>query len=52
MHTNMLRATLTVWQDSGGIAFDDYGGELEIHRLDFENASDYSSVLLGKAKTG
>ena len=36
-------------KDSGGIGFDDYGGELELHMLDFSNPSTSSSVLLGKA---
>jgi hypothetical protein len=36
-------------KDSGGIGFDDYGGELELHLLDFANPSTSSSVLLGKA---
>jgi len=35
----------------GGGGFDDYGGELEIHRFDFANYSDQGSTVLGKFKT-
>jgi hypothetical protein len=31
------------------MGFDDYGGELEIHKLDFSNAKG-SDTLVGKAK--
>ena len=36
-------------KDSGGIGFDDYGGELEIY--DFQIAGSQEPVLLGKIKT-
>lgn len=37
-------------KDSSGIGFDDYGGELEIHSLDFSSTSSSSSTLLGKVR--
>ena len=37
-------------KDSAGGGFDDYGGELEIHMLDFSNSQSSSSVVLGKTK--
>jgi len=46
-HPNLLALGT---KDSGG-SFDDYGGELEIHRLDFSNYNDKGSALLGKFKT-
>jgi hypothetical protein len=36
-------------KDSAGGGFEDYGGELELHELDFSSNSS-SSKLLGKAK--
>ena len=36
-------------KDSAGAGFDDYGGDLEIHRLDFSNKN--SSTILGSVKT-
>jgi len=36
-------------KDSAGGGFEDYGGELELHMLDFSSNSS-SSKLLGKAK--
>jgi protein transport protein SEC31 len=35
-------------KDSAGGGFDDYGGELELHRVDFSDAKTSNSVLLGK----
>ena len=37
-------------KDSSGAGFDDYGGELELHVLDFANAASTSSVPIGKCK--
>ena len=37
-------------KDSAGLGFDDYGGVLELHMLDFSNPSTSSSVLMGHAK--
>ena len=37
-------------QDSAGSGFDDYGGELELHRVDFSDAKSSESVLVGKTK--
>ena len=37
-------------KDSGGGGFDDYGGELEIHKLDFSNVSLKCNVV-GSVKT-
>jgi hypothetical protein len=37
-------------QDAAGSGFDDYGGELEIHSLDFSSSKNSSSTLLGKAR--
>ena len=36
-------------KDSAGAGFDDYGGDLEIHQLDFSNKN--SSTILGSVKT-
>jgi hypothetical protein len=36
-------------QDSAGSGFDDYGGELELHRMNFADRTT-SSVLIGRAK--
>lgn len=41
----------TVNQDSGGSGFDDYGGELELHKLDFSQENAGAGTLLGKVKT-
>jgi len=38
-------------KDSGGLSFDDYGGELEIHKLDFADTSLSSTEIVGKSKT-
>lgn len=38
-------------QDSGGSGFDDYGGDLELHRLDFSQDTDAAGTLMGKVKT-
>lgn len=39
-------------QDSGGSGFDDYGGELELHKLGFSHEADGAAgTLLGKVKT-
>jgi hypothetical protein len=37
-------------QDSAGSGFDDHGGELELHLLDFTNIKSSSSTLLGKIR--
>ncbi len=37
-------------QDSAGSGFDDYGGEVELHRVDFSDSKNSNSVLLGKAR--
>ena len=37
-------------KESAGGGFDDYGGEIELHRLDFKDTKASSSTLLGKAK--
>lgn len=37
-------------KDSAGGGFDDYGGELELHQVDFSDARTSSSKLLGKAR--
>ena len=37
-------------QDSAGSGFDDHGGELELHSLDFKDAKRSDSTLLGKAR--
>jgi hypothetical protein len=37
-------------KESAGGGFDDYGGEIELHKLDFWNTKSSSSTLLGKAK--
>lgn len=37
-------------KESSGVGFDDYGGELELHKLDLRNAREPSSILLGKAR--
>lgn len=42
--------TLNLQQDSAGVGFDDYGGELELHMLDFRNNKSSSTILLGKAR--
>jgi protein transport protein SEC31 len=39
-------------KDSAGIGFDDHGGELELHMLDFSNSSDLRTSLVGKSKAG
>jgi hypothetical protein len=39
-----------VIKDSAGSGFDDYGGELELHRVDFSDAKSSDSVLIGKAR--
>jgi len=36
-------------QDSTGTGFDDHGGELELHLLDFSNKN-YNTHLLGKVR--
>eukprot|EP01041_Mallomonas_annulata_P003398 gene3398-6750_t len=47
-HSNMVALGT---KDSSGLSFDDYGGELEIHRLDFADNEKSSSEILGRAKT-
>jgi len=37
-------------KDSAGVGFDDFGGELELHLLDFSNSNSLSSTVLGKAR--
>ncbi|KAJ1425674.1 hypothetical protein B484DRAFT_451002 [Ochromonadaceae sp. CCMP2298] len=37
-------------KDSAGAGFDDHGGELELHSLDFADARKSDSTLLGKAR--
>ena len=37
-------------KDSAGVGFDDFGGELELYRLDFSDSNDLSTSLLGKAR--
>jgi len=37
-------------KDSAGSGFDDHGGELELHSLDFADANSSNSTLLGKAR--
>ncbi len=37
-------------KDSAGAGFDDYGGELELHKVDFGDSKSSTSVLLGKAR--
>ena len=36
--------------ESAGAGFDDHGGELELHSLDFADSKSSSSTLLGKAR--
>ena len=38
-------------KDSSGVGFDDYGGGIELHSLDFADSKNTSSKLLGKAKS-
>lgn len=37
-------------KDSAGGGFEDYGGDLELHRLDFWDTKSSESTLLGKSK--
>lgn len=37
-------------QDSAGVGFDDFGGELELYLLDFSDASSLNTKLLGKTR--
>jgi hypothetical protein len=37
-------------KDSAGSGFDDYGGDLEIHKLNFQEKGT-SSTIIGKAKS-
>lgn len=44
-----LFTCLTHYQDSAGSGFDDYGGELELHMMNFSDRSS-STTLVGRAK--
>eukprot|EP01031_Cornospumella_fuschlensis_P052334 gene52334-63973_t len=37
-------------KDSSGVGFDDHGGELEVHMLDFADQSSSATSIFGRAK--
>lgn len=50
-YTNHVLTFITcLVKDSAGSGFDDYGGELEMHKVDFSDAKSTDSILVGKAK--
>ncbi len=42
---------LFTFQDSAGAGFDDHGGELELHSLDFSTINNLNTSLIGSVKS-